>query len=218
MRFLDAYRRERIQRDDPDQNCVPELGADPPGGQGGRRGTSRQNRYSHVEENLADAIGLFILKEVGYNPYDAGAFFGRLQMFAGTTDPSTRIWKPYFSDHPFSEDRIENLRQVLARLQSVETSQPPQAPGYIWIGKFSVTVEGADGQRHVVETSDTLGIYTEDDFRVAQAMEVRARGEVIRRFLLQTRGGQIRRVLSVDLKAIERQVFDDQAEREKWTE
>ncbi|MBI4466237.1 MAG: M48 family metalloprotease [Acidobacteria bacterium] len=82
----------------------------------------RKNRYSHVEEKLADSIAFYMITEACYNPYDAAAFFGRLQMYSGTTDPLARLWKPYAATHPFKEDRIEHLRIVMRALQQKKTS------------------------------------------------------------------------------------------------
>ncbi len=69
----------------------------------------RNNRSSQIEETLADTIGLDFIILSGYNPYDAAAFFGRLQMYGGTTDPAARQWNRYRDDHPLNEDRIDNL-------------------------------------------------------------------------------------------------------------
>jgi len=77
---------------------------------------AKKNRYSQIEEKLADAIGFHLIWHVGYNPYDAAGFFGKLQMYAGTTNPGDRMWRPYLQDHPFNEDRIENLRRIMQQL------------------------------------------------------------------------------------------------------
>lgn len=37
-------------------------------------------------------------------------------MYQGTTDPAVRMWSPYLQDHPFNEDRIENLRRIMHEL------------------------------------------------------------------------------------------------------
>ena len=80
-------------------------------------GEAKKNRYSQVEERLADAIGFHLIWHVGYNPHDAAGFFGKLQMYQGATDPGVRMWMPYLLDHPFDEDRIDNLRLVMQQLE-----------------------------------------------------------------------------------------------------
>ncbi|MFQ5799894.1 MAG: M48 family metallopeptidase [Bacteroidota bacterium] len=91
----------------------------------------RRNRYSQVEELLADSIGLYILNDAGYNPYDAAGLFGRLQMYSGTTDPLTRLWNPYISSHPFKENRIENLRRVMQNLEAQLASNESSTIGWL---------------------------------------------------------------------------------------
>ncbi len=64
-------------------------------------------------------------------------------------------------------------------------------------------------ERHVIETLDALGIYSEEDFRLVETSEVEARKKLIREFLVKKYAGQGVRVLDVALKGIERQVFQE---------
>ncbi len=74
-----------------------------------------KNRYAQLIEFLADAIGLSCIQKAGYSASDAGAFFGRMQFAYGSTDPNMRAYQPYFSDHPYFEDRINFLRQQVLK-------------------------------------------------------------------------------------------------------
>jgi hypothetical protein len=123
----------------------------------------RANRSQQLEENLADALGLYLLVRSGYNPYDAGAFFGRLEMYMGTTGPATREWDKYRNDHPFNEDRIENLRKMMARLaearRSSNVSSTPQdscPTGYLriithWIAPQRPAESGCVENRNLLD-------------------------------------------------------------------
>lgn len=77
------------------------------------------NRYHHPQEIFADMVAVQALAHTGYNPFDAGAWFGRMQMLQGTTDPWTRALLPYASTHPFHEDRIESIRRLLPQVLRV---------------------------------------------------------------------------------------------------
>lgn len=77
------------------------------------------NRYQHPREIFADTVAVHALALTGYNPFDAGAWFGRMQMLEGTTDPWTRALLPYASTHPFHEDRIESLRGRLPQVLQI---------------------------------------------------------------------------------------------------
>lgn len=66
-------------------------------------------------ESRADQIGFAYMVRAGYNPYDAAAFFGRLQMFKGKPSAFGRIIGAFGRTHPFDDTRIENLRKLLQR-------------------------------------------------------------------------------------------------------
>lgn len=76
-------------------------------------------------ENRADEIGFRIFTAAGYNPFDAAAGFGRLEMLSG--DTSTGIFgrlKAMYSDHPITPDRIRHMRALLIQSESSVRVQP----------------------------------------------------------------------------------------------
>ena len=65
-------------------------------------------------ESRADEIGFTIFTAAGYNPFDAAAGFGRLEMLVG--DTSTGVFgrlAAMGSDHPITPDRIRHMRALL---------------------------------------------------------------------------------------------------------
>jgi predicted Zn-dependent protease len=70
------------------------------------------------EEN-ADNYGLQYMWGAGYNPFAAGALFGRLEMYApNETRGMASMLNNFLSDHPISSERIRKLRAVVAQLCS----------------------------------------------------------------------------------------------------
>ena len=70
------------------------------------------------EEN-ADNYGLQYMWGAGYNPFAAGALFGRLEMYApNETRGMASMLNNFLSDHPISSERIRKLRAVVAHLCS----------------------------------------------------------------------------------------------------
>jgi len=78
-------------------------------------------------ETRADNIGFQYLVGAGFNPYDAAALFGRMQMFQGDTGLSG-FFQQFLSNHPINEARVSNLRRLFqqfcatGRLRCVATS------------------------------------------------------------------------------------------------
>jgi predicted Zn-dependent protease len=76
-------------------------------------------------ESRADAIGFQIFTAAGYNPFDAAAGFGRLEMLMG--DTSTGIIGRLValgSDHPITPDRIRHMRALLFQSLQRQSAQP----------------------------------------------------------------------------------------------
>jgi predicted Zn-dependent protease len=68
-------------------------------------------------ESRADEIGFTILIASGYNPFDAAAGFGRLEMLMG--DTSTGVLGRLAAmgrDHPITPDRIRHMRALLMQV------------------------------------------------------------------------------------------------------
>jgi len=78
------------------------------------------NLRSQFLEYIADGIAIECMQETGYDALDAGAFFGKMQLKFGTTDPTLRAQFPFLDTHPYFEDRIENIRNVLFLTESEE--------------------------------------------------------------------------------------------------
>jgi predicted Zn-dependent protease len=65
-------------------------------------------------EARADTIAFKLFTASGYNPYDAAAAFGRLEMYLG--DTSTGVIARLGAlggDHPMTPDRIKHMRELL---------------------------------------------------------------------------------------------------------
>lgn len=62
-------------------------------------------------ETRADDIGFQYLVGAGFNPYDAAALFGRLQMFQGDTG-LIGFFQQFLSNHPINGARVSNLRRL----------------------------------------------------------------------------------------------------------
>lgn len=71
-------------------------------------------------EARADNIGMQYLIGAGLGPYEAAAFFGRLQMWEGQKGFLDQL----VSDHPIDANRIENLRSLIIRIMQKESGMP----------------------------------------------------------------------------------------------
>lgn len=65
-------------------------------------------------ESRADAVGFDLLVKSGFNPFDASAAFGKLEMYTGDirTDQNAQM-QALGRDHPMTPDRIEHMRNML---------------------------------------------------------------------------------------------------------
>ncbi len=178
-----------------------------------------------VDEFFADGFGVILMNCAGF---DMDASVQVIRRFIELRDPETRdALLPWLLDQSkLSADQahlVEEIRRVAVsdmaerlREGKVNFCGQKQAKGeqqtqklpYIWIGRFSVSFETEDRKRRVIETSDAVGLYTEDDFQVMQASEVEARKKLIQEFLVKKYAGKIR-VLDVALKGVERQAFQE---------
>ena len=70
--------------------------------------------YSRTQEYEADTIGLILLAKAGYSPAAAINFFRKLDRIS----KGQKIWA-FFSTHPLTEDRINNLKKNLPKAQKL---------------------------------------------------------------------------------------------------
>ena len=69
----------------------------------------------------ADNYGLQYMWGAGFNPFAAGASFGRFEMYApNQTRGIASILNNFLSDHPISSERVRKLREFVAQLCSRE--------------------------------------------------------------------------------------------------
>jgi predicted Zn-dependent protease len=61
-------------------------------------------KYSREDESEADALGVHIMSEAGYDPANLGRFFEKLQAHDGAGVPE------FFSDHPDPGNRVEAIQ------------------------------------------------------------------------------------------------------------
>lgn len=172
-----------------------------------------------LDELIGDGAGVTLMHKAGFDSDAAVKFFRRLIEQRGELEWA-EIWLKDQSTvddvHLIEETRLKMVSDVAERLREEDEGRgKTQEIPYIWIGKFSVTYQDAAGKQQADESTDTLGIYTEKDFQLAQGMEVEARSELIRKFMLRKFTGQVTRVLKVELKGVERQVFQEHEEGEK---
>ena len=173
-----------------------------------------------LDELLADIVGVTLVHKAGFDSDAAVRFFRRL-----IAQRSERDWVAIYVKgtstvddvHLIEEARLRIVSAVAEQLRDIEESQlERKEPAYIWVGRFTVSFESADGHRHEEETTDTLGIYTESDFRLFQEVEIEARKELVKKFVIRKLEGKIKGTVDVKLKGIERQAYQEQAERETW--
>jgi predicted Zn-dependent protease len=65
-------------------------------------------KYSRTQELEADRLGLRYLVRAGYDPHAAIAMFRKLGAQGGAEPPQ------FFSSHPSTGDRIEQLKEIIA--------------------------------------------------------------------------------------------------------
>jgi predicted Zn-dependent protease len=66
--------------------------------------------YSRTQEYEADTIGLILVTQAGYSPEAAINFFRKLDRIS----KGQKLWA-FFSTHPLTEDRIENLNKDIGK-------------------------------------------------------------------------------------------------------
>ncbi|MBM4060772.1 MAG: M48 family metallopeptidase [Planctomycetes bacterium] len=77
--------------------------------------------YSRNHETEADVLGLRYAIRAGYDPHEAPKLWERMARLGG----GTFVW---LSTHPSSEERAENLRQLIPQLQAEEAGWQPKGP------------------------------------------------------------------------------------------
>ena len=69
--------------------------------------------YSRLQENEADEIGIHLMKKAGFNIYEALKFWENM-----SKDKSSSI--EFFSTHPSSTSRIENIKKIIKEIEKKE--------------------------------------------------------------------------------------------------
>lgn len=85
------------------------------------KGHSKQDKaVQRTCESRADAVGFDLMIKSGFNAYDAGAAFGKLEMYSGDIDtgPSARL-QALSKDHPMTPDRVQHMRAMLKQYNQV---------------------------------------------------------------------------------------------------
>jgi len=85
------------------------------------KGHSKQDKVlQRACESRADAVGFDLMIKSGFSAYDAGAAFGKLEMYSGDIDtgPSSRL-QALSKDHPMTPDRVQHMRNMLKQYNQV---------------------------------------------------------------------------------------------------
>jgi predicted Zn-dependent protease len=85
---------------------------------------------ARVCEQRADQIGFEMLIRASYNPYDAAAAFGRLQMYLRDTSNSVFAKLAEMQkDHPITPDRLRHIQKLIAgEAGDVHNASSPMPP------------------------------------------------------------------------------------------
>ncbi len=67
--------------------------------------------YSRMQESEADEIGIHLMSKAGYNPYEALSFWKNMS-------ENKKEGSDFFSTHPNSQNRINNIKKVIQKIQS----------------------------------------------------------------------------------------------------
>ena len=78
-------------------------------------------RFSRSNEHESDTLGVRYMTRLGYNPYGQVQVMEILKEAAG--DGSSGLFKSFFSTHPLPEERIDDLRDLIAE-QYPQAGQP----------------------------------------------------------------------------------------------
>lgn len=67
--------------------------------------------YGRLQESEADEIGIYLMIKAGYNPNEAIKFWENMSKNKEKTNE-------FFSTHPSSENRIENIKKIINKINS----------------------------------------------------------------------------------------------------
>src|SRR6266853_1583419 len=71
-------------------------------------------------ESRADAVGFDLLVKSGFSPYDAGAAFGKLEVYSGDIKTGVQAQLQALGrDHPMTPDRVQHMRNMLTQYNVV---------------------------------------------------------------------------------------------------
>lgn len=77
--------------------------------------------YGRIQENEADEIGIYLMHQAGYNVYEALNFWKNMS-------EGEKSGNEFFSTHPSSETRIENIKRVIANIENTQKQTLNRAP------------------------------------------------------------------------------------------
>jgi len=65
-------------------------------------------------------VGFDLLVKSGFSPYDAGAAFGKLEMYSGDIKTGVQAQLQALGrDHPMTPDRVQHMRDMLTQYKVV---------------------------------------------------------------------------------------------------
>lgn len=77
--------------------------------------------YGRMQENEADEIGIYLMHQAGYNVYEALNFWKNM-------NEGGKSGNEFFSTHPSSETRIENIKRVIANIENTQKQTLNRTP------------------------------------------------------------------------------------------
>lgn len=78
--------------------------------------------YSRKHEKESDAKGIELASKAGYDPMAMGTILDRLSLTVEVIT-NEKEKKSYFSSHPYTPDRVENITKETSKLEWIETSK-----------------------------------------------------------------------------------------------
>ncbi|QKF81617.1 M48 family metallopeptidase [Halarcobacter ebronensis] len=84
--------------------------------------------YSRMQENEADEIGIHLMFQAGFNIYESLNFWENMSKDSNQSNE-------FFSTHPSSQTRIENIKRIIKELEDKEGKLPPRVQFNESLGK-----------------------------------------------------------------------------------
>lgn len=125
--------------------------------------------YSRDKEREADAFGIQLMSDAGYNPYTAAGVWQRI-IAEGNVAKYKRQSDPFFSTHPAEEERVRNIEEQAASLGFTKDSPSRDSNDFrTIIGKHrTMMIEDQLKLRRFNQTELILGWMVEDNYRLGE--------------------------------------------------